>query len=67
MKMQNTLIILSSYGTCPLCGSDKLGNGAGTLDIEDADFKRTCKCGWVVKGIETTDEEIFETFNNITI
>jgi transcription elongation factor Elf1 len=46
--------LLKKYSNCPDCGSDKLGNGEGTLNIENEVFERTCKCGWSV----TVDKRI---------
>jgi hypothetical protein len=40
------LQIMKKYGKCPDCGSEKLGNGEGTLEVDDDTFKRTCKCGF---------------------
>lgn len=49
MDINNTLKLLNKYGKCPNCGEERLGNGYGTLSIDDFDFKRTCKCGFSVE------------------
>lgn len=48
MNVIDTLELMKKYSTCEQCGSDKLGDGEGTLEIDDNVFKRTCKCGWGV-------------------
>jgi len=45
--------LLNKYGKCPKCGNEYLGNGNGTLEVEDETFKRTCKCGFKI----ITDED----------
>jgi transcription elongation factor Elf1 len=42
------LKISEKYNNCPECGSDKIGNGEGTLTVEDDTYTRTCKCGFEV-------------------
>lgn len=41
--------LIRKYAECPKCGNDKVGNGEGTLIIEDDTFTRTCKCGWSIE------------------
>ena len=41
--------LTEEYAVCPKCGSDKIGNGAGTLTIDEDIFTRSCRCGWEVK------------------
>jgi len=48
MNAMKTVELLRKYNKCQKCGSEKLGNGSGTLEVTDDVFKRTCKCGWVV-------------------
>jgi hypothetical protein len=48
MGTLRALELLKKYADCPDCGSDKVGNGAGTLEIEDNTFTRTCKCGFEI-------------------
>lgn len=48
MVMKQSVKLLKKYGTCPLCGSDRLGKGEGTLVVKDKLFSRTCKCGWSI-------------------
>ena len=47
MKIKVTIDLISKYGKCPVCGSDKVGNG-NILEVEDVSFKRTCQCGWKI-------------------
>lgn len=64
MKVAVTIKIIEKYGRCPVCGSDKIGNGS-ILNIEDISFKRTCReCGWIVEGAADGDGNIHEIFNN---
>ncbi|MGM8213546.1 DUF3797 domain-containing protein [Virgibacillus sp. W0430] len=49
MNYQKSLKLIQKYSECPNCGNDKVGNGQGTLDINDDTFIRTCKCGCTVK------------------
>jgi Domain of unknown function (DUF3797) len=48
MNAMEFLRISAKYNNCPDCGSDKLGNGEGTLSVEEDIYKRTCKCGFEV-------------------
>lgn len=48
MNILDSLELMKKYSLCPECGSDKLGNGAGTLNIADNVFARTCKCGYSI-------------------
>ena len=38
-------------------GSQMVGNGAGTVDITDDSFERTCKCGFRIK-VDEDDNKI---------
>lgn len=49
MKIENTIKLMKKYGACPECGNKFIGNGSGTLAIEDTYFFKSCKCGWKVK------------------
>lgn len=49
MNALKTLELIKKYSDCPLCGNDKVGNGAGKLIVEDDRFYRSCKCGWEVE------------------
>lgn len=53
MNILKTVELIDKYGKCPKCGSDKLGNGKGSLVVEDKTFYRSCQCGWSIK----TNEE----------
>lgn len=48
MNLTDSMELIKKYGTCPKCGNDKIGNGQGTLIIEDNVFERSCSCGWKV-------------------
>ena len=47
--------LLEKYSTCPDCGNQKVGDKEGSVEIHENTFKRTCKCGWMVK--VTTEED----------
>jgi Domain of unknown function (DUF3797) len=49
MNIVDSLTLMKQYGDCPQCGNDKLGDGEGTLNIENEIFTRTCKCGFEIK------------------
>ncbi|UWD43285.1 DUF3797 domain-containing protein (plasmid) [Clostridioides difficile] len=46
MKMINVFKLLSMYCICPECGSDKLGEGEGSLIVDEYTFHRKYKCGF---------------------
>lgn len=48
MKLEKAVELMEIYQNCPSCGNGMIGNGEGSLQIEDDMFKRTCKCGYVV-------------------
>ena len=48
MNALTAVELFRKYNKCKKCGSDKLGNGSGTVEVTDDTFRRTCKCGWVV-------------------
>jgi hypothetical protein len=48
MNLNDSMELMKKYSTCPQCGNDKIGNGQGTLIIEDNVFERSCNCGWKV-------------------
>ncbi|MEV2407379.1 DUF3797 domain-containing protein [Paenibacillus larvae] len=50
---------MRKYSYCKECGSDQIGNGEGTLIIEDHIFKRSCKCGW---SIEVNEYEAIQSW-----
>jgi hypothetical protein len=52
MNVVDSIQLMNKYNNCLRCGSDKIGNGAGKLIIEDDTFHRSCKCGWSI----TVDE-----------
>lgn len=49
MNAMKMVELLRKYSKCKDCGSDALGNGAGSVVVTDNTFKRTCKCGWSVE------------------
>ncbi|MGE6347876.1 DUF3797 domain-containing protein [Bacillus mycoides] len=69
MDILQKLRLTREHAECPDCGNDMLGNGEGTLIIEDNTFERTCKCGWLEYqsgGRETmTVEELIEELQTL--
>lgn len=57
MNAMKTVELLRKYNVCQKCGSDALGNGAGSLVITDNIFKRACKCGWSVE-VDDSDKPL---------
>ncbi|WEG14125.1 DUF3797 domain-containing protein [Pullulanibacillus sp. KACC 23026] len=49
MLLRKALELMEKYSNCPDCGSDRLGNGKGTLNIDEDGFIRTCNCGFSIK------------------
>jgi len=49
INITDSVKLLKRYSTCPKCGSDKVNNGEGSVNIDGNLFERTCKCGWSVK------------------
>ncbi|NRS50992.1 DUF3797 domain-containing protein [Brevibacillus sp. HB2.2] len=49
MNAWKAVQLMKKYSKCAECGSEVVGNGEGTLDINDDTFKRTCKCGWSIE------------------
>lgn len=54
MNAVRTFELIAEYATCPECGSEKVGNGAGRIVVTDDTFLRECQCGWKV---EITEDE----------
>lgn len=52
MKLTRSIDLMGFYGKCERCGSDEIGEGAGSLEITEDKFTRKCACGW---GVEVTD------------
>lgn len=48
MEIRLSMAMQRAYETCPDCKSGYIGNGQGTLMIDDNKFVRTCKCGYGV-------------------
>lgn len=49
MNALKAVELLKKYNTCPDCGNEKVGDGEGSVEINEDVFKRKCKCGWMVK------------------
>ena len=49
MNVIDYLKIAKKYINCPNCGNDKIGNGEGTLNVDEDTYRRTCKCGFEVE------------------
>ena len=51
MTLMDACELMKKYTYCPNCGSEYIGSGAGTLEIDTKAgyFKRTCACGWKVE------------------
>lgn len=49
MNLRRATELMEKYATCQECGSDFIGNGAGTLTVEDNIFRRSCECGWKIE------------------
>ncbi|AEF56922.1 DUF3797 domain-containing protein [Clostridioides difficile] len=56
MKMKNVLKLSAMYCFCPKCGSDELGEGEGSLIVDEYTFHRKCKCGFDIIVDERNDE-----------
>lgn len=57
MNVNCYLQIAPLINDCPNCGNGFVGNGQGTLNVEDNIIRRTCKCGFkfehdVKKGVD---------------
>ena len=48
MNAYDLLKIAPFVNNCPNCKSDKIGNGEGSLKVDDNTFTRTCKCGFEI-------------------
>ncbi|WP_099335826.1 DUF3797 domain-containing protein [Clostridium cadaveris] len=57
MDIYTVCKLLGTYGACPKCGNKYLGDGEGTLEVNETSFKRTCKCGFEIN-IDNESEEI---------
>lgn len=53
MNVVKSIKLMKKFNNCKSCGSEKVGNGSGTISIENETFYRSCKCGWSIK----TDED----------
>lgn len=49
MKATKAVVLLNKYIKCPNCGSDKVGNYEGSVEIHENKFIRKCKCGWNIE------------------
>lgn len=64
MDIQMSIKLLNKYSDCPVCGNDKVGNGAGKLDVSDEIFFRSCKCGYSIK-IKALDRIRYEVIEEV--
>lgn len=46
MNVMAYLKVSPHINDCPNCGNQFVGNGQGTLVVDDNIVKRTCKCGF---------------------
>lgn len=46
MNVMIYLAVAPMINDCPNCGNSLVGNGEGTLKIDDDIVERTCKCGF---------------------
>ena len=49
MNYRRAVELLQLYAVCPDCGSDRLGEQAGSINITETEFIRTCECGFSVE------------------
>lgn len=51
MNLVDACELMRKYTFCPKCGSEFVGGGAGTLEVDTkvGYFKRSCACGWYVE------------------
>ena len=49
MNALKSVELLRKYSECQKCGSELIGNGEGTVEVNDDILKRTCKCGWSIE------------------
>lgn len=49
MNAMDFLRISPFINDCPNCGNEYIGNGQGTLNVDDNIVERTCKCGFNFK------------------
>lgn len=58
MRLADALELMNEFAMCKDCGSESIGNGAGTLDISGNTFIRTCACGWKVNIDKDSDSRM---------
>jgi transcription elongation factor Elf1 len=46
MNSMDYLRVAPFINDCPNCGNQFVGNGQGTLEVDNNIVKRTCKCGF---------------------
>lgn len=49
MNALKLIELMQTYKNCPVCNSDKVGDGQGYIASQDKTFKRGCKCGWEIE------------------
>lgn len=55
VDIYKSIQLMRKYSKCKECGNKLIGDGEGTMEIDDDTFKRTCKCGWQV---EITEKDV---------
>lgn len=51
MNLIQACELMSKYAVCPKCGSETIGDRAGSVECDTSTgyFKRTCECGWSIE------------------
>jgi hypothetical protein len=49
MKMNTSIQLMQKYAACPVCENSLLGEGNGTLAVDNNRFVRSCRCGWRIE------------------
>lgn len=48
MNIADKKLLTAKYAVCPECGSDKVDNGEGFVNVVSSVFTRSCNCGYTV-------------------
>ena len=46
MNAVKAMKVSQKYAVCPDCGNGLIGNGQGSIVIDETTFMRTCRCGF---------------------
>ena len=59
MNLVDACELIKKYTYCPNCGSETVGAGKGSIEVDTATgyFKRTCACGWYIEISEGVKNE----------